>query len=251
MSRLERELAAEAVERELHLPVGHHPDLESVEQTKDQEETAEQPESPAEAEPEQIAPEKRRGGWGRMVVTSTMIGIGLGAGIAALYHFTDQPAQGKVTFAQAEASVMPTPTPLPTNSLGGLYVTMQYPGKFDQLSQLKPGPRDLETYMLSTRSAPTAPRVSMAVAVMTLPTGKLDDDPSYLMRKLRNTAYTPTPQTVGGEPAVLMASTDGQEQTLFWAHGQRELTVSITSNGDAGTIDEAMKLALASARWRP
>lgn len=231
-TRHEREQAAEALEAALDLPVEHHDD-----------------DSATVAEAEATTGPRS---WRRVLVLSTMIGVGIGGALAAVLHYVDGPSEGQVkTLAVAEASVAPKPSLAPVNTLSGLYVTLQYPGSFTDLQRVKDGANDLEDYLMNTKSTLRAPRTTLAVEVLPLPVAGIKDDPSYRLRALRPDVYTARAVTVGGETATLMVKADGTEQTLFWAHGRNELTVAIGCN-QAGneTVGAAMKQVLATARWR-
>jgi hypothetical protein len=230
------ELAVEEVEEELDLPIGHHPEADELV-----------------AEEEALHPTPPVNTWPRRMTLSVMIGVGLGAAIIVVLKFVDGPAVGTVkTLAAAEASFSPTPTPAPTNTLSGLYVTLQYPGTYVDLQRVKSGATDLEDYLMSTKSVIVGGRSTLAVEVMPLPSNGLKDDPSYRYRSINPSLYTPSTVTMyGDEPATLMTKSDGTELTLFWPHHGYELTVSISSTqaGNA-SLAPTMQKVRDTARWK-
>jgi len=196
-----------------------------------------------------IARSRRRRAW-RVVGWLTgmaSIGVVFGLVIVAALRYVDGPAEARPAVLGQQASTTPTPPSAATGNLAGLFVQLSYPGTFDSIVQLKNDPQALEQYNLGSKNNY---KHQIAVNVRPLASGQLSDDASYRLRQNQPDTYRPSSELVGGEAAIIMAKADGAEQTLFWAHAGRILTVSITSSDPKDDIAAMMKTIKTSARWR-
>jgi hypothetical protein len=204
---------------------------------------------PSAIEEATAAPHKRSskvGGRVAWTLAMSAIGVVVAAVIILGMKFIDGPVSGAggVTLAQAEATS--TPTPL-ASMLAGLYFELTYPGAFDQVSTLKNDTVSLEQYDISNKAQ--FQRL-IAVSVRPLASGQLTDDSSFRFRQINPADYTQTALTLHGEPVVIIVKADHSEQTLFWAHKQKILTVSITSSNPKDSIPAYMKEIESTVRWR-
>jgi hypothetical protein len=246
-TRSEREMAVEAVERELHLPMHAHrlhagqdavpaeslwPELAAVE--------------------EESRPASGWRPWARVLGVSLVIGVSLGGGVVALLRAADGPSEGKVKTFDATLAKAADPSPTPAvNALTGLYIGLQYPGKMGQLERVASTGSDLENYVVASGGSFTEGRVSMSVIVSTATGSGLSENSGYQMRQLKPDQYTLKDVKVGGEPAVIMARYDQQEETLYWRHGKYILCAAISSaSADSEAIGQALQMIMTTARWR-
>ncbi len=183
----------------------------------------------------------RVGWWVSMVV----IGIVFGALAVGYLKFIDGPSVGTAnnSLETARAAAAPkAPTP---NMLSGLAIEFQYPGIFDVVSQVKTDNHATEQYNIGSKSD-----YSRTIAVSVKPLTTYDDDSSYRMRQIKKDEYRETNDKMGADPMVLMTKLDRSEQTMFWIHQSREVTVSITTNNPKDDVTEIMKMVKSTLRWR-
>ncbi len=200
------------------------------------------------AEAELVTSQPRRSKWrrirwfGGLVVVGTVFGLV----IVGLLRLADGPVTAK--------AIPPKPSANPgvgsvagVNTFSGAHVNFSYPDKFDSVSQLSDTASSLEQYILSSK---TNVSHHIAVNVRVLPSGLLDDDPSYKFRTLGTSGYQALPDKLMGEPVVTMVKQDKTERTLFWAHRGKLLTIAVVSTDPhddmAGILDGITK----TLRWK-
>jgi hypothetical protein len=190
-------------------------------------------------------------GWGHRVawlISLVVVGGLTGGLIVAAMKFVNDPvvARGKVLSA-VQASVSPAPGTAGTSRLAGLYIELLYPSLFNQLAQVKSDPQVLEEYTLSSK---TNFKHVIAVDVRPLVTGNLDDDAGYKVRQIHAADYRESSDRAGSEKIAIMSKTDGHEQTLFWPHKGKLLTIAITSTDPHDDIAAIMGVIKNSLRWK-
>ncbi|HVQ43384.1 MAG TPA: hypothetical protein VMT30_00235 [Candidatus Saccharimonadia bacterium] len=201
-------------------------------------------------EPGEAERPRRRGRAHMAAWLSSLVVVGALAGgvVVGVMRLVDGPveAQAKV-LGQVQTEAAPTATPADTNVLAGLIISFTYPGMFDQVSQSKSDAQVLEQYTIGSK---TNYRHRVAVEVRPLPSGQLADDASWRVREIHAADYRASAEVVGGETVKFMTKTDGHEQTLFWPHGGKNLTISITSTDPHDDISAIMALIKGSLRWK-
>ena len=170
-------------------------------------------------------PPRRPRRWIGRLCGLIFVGLVVGAALVGAMRFVNDPAAGAITAASLKQSL--SPTPLPPGHLGGLYVDMNYPNVFNQVSQVKTDSSALEQYRIGSS---LSYRRTITVNVRTLASGRLSDDSSYRLRELQNDTYTPSTKTVNGESVIVMTKTDASEVTCFWYHKEKLLSVSVTTS---------------------
>jgi hypothetical protein len=194
-------------------------------------------------------PAKKKRSWGgRIAWLGAMIGMGavLGLVIALGLKFVDGPVSSKMqtNLKALEA----TPTPLAASSvLSGINFEFAYPGVFDQVGNVKNDASSLEQYNISSKRQYSR---LIAVNVRPLASGKLDDDSSYKFRLINPKDYRSSNDSVGSESVGLMTKNDSTEQTLFWPHKGKILTISIASIDPKDNVISYMNMIKPSLRWR-
>ncbi|MDB5178117.1 MAG: hypothetical protein JWN01_60 [Patescibacteria group bacterium] len=193
------------------------------------------------------APRPRKAHWAAWTSSMVAVGAVLGLVIIGGLKFVSDPveANGK-SLSHEQASVAPTPFKPPTNQLGALTFTFSYPGEFDQVAQSKNSSRALEQYMLGSKANY---RHSIAVEVNPLVAGGLSGDSSYRTRQIHPADYRETQEQIGGDLVATMTKVDKQEQAMFWVHGDKVLTVAITSSDAKDDVAAFMALIKKSVRW--
>ncbi len=195
---------------------------------------------------EPVKPRHSKGKW--VAWTLAMVGVGgaVGAVIILGLKFIDGPVVTKPddpVLSKSQAATVATPE---VNQLAGLYVTFNYPGVFDQMSQAKGDANTLEQYMLSSKSGFSR---SIASSVRKLPTGIANDDSGYRFRKLNPQDYEEQVTKLAGETVNVLTKKDHTENTLFWAHQNMILSVSITSNDPHDDLVDFMRTVESKLRW--
>ena len=203
-------------------------------------EPVEAAEVPVVAQPKQHG---RRAAW---ILSMVIMGGLVGIVVVGLMKFMNGPVQA--------SAIAPTPSPAhivsnqpTTNQLSGLDFEMTYPGKFDQVKQLKNDAQAVEQYYVSSKADY---RRTIAVAVRLLPSDLIDDDSNYKFRKIHPEVYTERRDTLGGEAVYVMSKNDNTEISLFWAHKGRILSVSMTSSNPEDILADFMKTVEPTLRWR-
>jgi hypothetical protein len=90
----------------------------------------------------------------------------------------------------------------------------------------------------------------IAVELNPLEAGGLGADSNYRVRQLHAGEYKESQEHIGGDLVSLMAKSDKQELTMFWVHGNRVLTVAITSSDARDNLDAFMATIKKSVKWR-
>lgn len=190
--------------------------------------------------------QRSTGRWVAWLMAMVAVGVGLGLVIVMVLKFVDGPVETHP--ANSAAKMLTTPTPSANvNELSGISMSFQYPGVFDQLTQLKNDAHSVEQYNISSRSSYQR---LIAASVRTLPSNVLDDDSNYRIRRLNPQEYSLKNETLQGEKVAIMSKTDKTEVTLFWTHKGQILSVAITSNNPKDDIVGYMNVIKASARWK-
>lgn len=190
----------------------------------------------------------RKAHWAAWTAAMVTMGVVLGLVIVGILKFVNDPAEAVTkSLAKEQASTSPTPYKPPTNLLGGVNVNLSYPGVFDQINQAKNSAHALEQYMLSSKGNY---RHTIGVEVNPLPAGGLSEDADYRVRLLHAQDYHEAQEHMGDDLVSVMTKVDKSEQTMFWVHGDKVLSVAITSTDPHDDIPAFLATIKASVRWR-
>ncbi len=193
-----------------------------------------------------VRPRRSRRLWG-WLVGMVLIGVVFGLCIVAILRFVDGPVQASGrTLNQAKAKASPSPARAPINTLGGSQVELSYPAIFDAVAQVKTDPQAYEQYTIGSKENY---RHQITVNVRPLPSGALEDDASYRLRQNSSIEYSPEPERFGGESVIIMTKADHAEQTLFWPHHGKLLTISVTSGDPRDDVGAILRETAKSVRW--
>jgi hypothetical protein len=188
---------------------------------------------------------RRKGSRSAWIVSMVAMGAVVGLVIIGFLRFVNDPVEAG---ANAKPSLRPVPAAVNTtgvNQLGGLNFTFNYPAIFDQTAP-KHEPQSLEQYNLGSKSNY---RHLIAVDVRMSQPGGVTDDASYKYRLLHAELYAESIEKINGENVVLMTKKDKQEQTMFWGHQGKQLTVSVTSTDPKDDVTAILSVIKASTRW--
>jgi hypothetical protein len=203
-----------------------------------------------ESEMAEAQPRKKRGrshwiAWGTAM---TVMGVLVAVVIIAFMKFVSGPAEANIKPGQAG---IPSPTATPDTGLAqlnGQTIFFSYPHLFDQVTNQKVDSGSVEEYNLGSK---TNYRRLIAVDIRNEPsTLSLGEEPSFKIRQMHPETYRESPVKLGGEAASLMTKLNGQEQTLFWLHGGKVLTIAITSTDTHDDVTTFMKVVTGSVRWK-
>lgn len=146
-----------------------------------------------------------------------------------------EPAIGTVIYS-LPATTKPSEPEL--KQIDAKYVSFVVPMTYLEQAAVAPeNPNDLESKTLVATSMSSK---VLIINLSKLPSGSLDEDPSYSMRKQNPEKYKIKTVVLKNEKAAVSTSNDSQQfvQTLFWAHEGKLLT--FTMNGMAADV-ESMK----------
>ncbi|HEX8182538.1 MAG TPA: hypothetical protein VF575_02960 [Candidatus Saccharimonadales bacterium] len=173
------------------------------------------------------------------------------AGLAGVVYICAQmlvgPSEGIIVNAIPE-NPSQTQSAVELEQFEGVHMTFAYPNTYQVQPATKDNSNSLETHLL--RASGMMSKI-LTVTVVALPSGRLEDDASYLMRSLHPETYKLTPQTIQGEKVIVALNEKDSQQAAFWVHQGKLLTFTITSvtiNSEA-TAGEYQKM-LESVRWR-
>lgn len=122
--------------------------------------------------------------------------------------------------------VVSSPSAIELQQFDGTHFSFVHPMTYVE-QKLKP-----EAAVLESRSFVSSGmlRKVLTAAVTSLPSGKLEDDPSYTMRQQNPDKYQMKYIVVKNERVAIATSVTSQEfqQTAFWPHGGKLLTFTMT-----------------------
>ena len=181
------------------------------------------------------------------VMSILLILICLSAASYAAYKMLLGPSDGIVVNSISDNHVKSVSAP-ELEQFDGSYVYFAHPATFVLQPPSKDDVNNLETH---TFIASGMMNKILTVIVTKLPSAKLEDDSSYLMRNLHPETYKLSAQTVQGEKVVVALNSKDAQQAAFWVHGGKLLTFTISSVtiNSQETAQEYQKM-LESVRWR-
>lgn len=193
-----------------------------------------------------VQPAKRRSKWKKRLIVLTVLTALFGGSGYAVVKVLSGPSEG--TVFSSSPPVAP-PAAVELEQFDGTYISFARPMNY----KLQPPPKVPEITALETHSFITTGimRKTVSATVTNFPSGRLDDDASYYMRKINPDKYVLTPQTIKGEKVVVTSSKSENLLVAFWPHGGKLLTFTMTgTTTDANaTTDEYQKM-LESVSWR-
>lgn len=170
----------------------------------------------------------------RLVITLLVVLVGCTTAAGYLAHGLTGPAAGAVVSKQSGDDRQSQPAG--NYTLSGDYLSFSYPNSFtaspDQ--QLSSGMLQ-QNKLLSTSGGSK----SLVVTVTSLPSGQLDDDPSFYMRSLHPQTYQLTKQTIGDDQVVIASRQGSFEEVAFWPHAGKLATIALSGT----TTNQADALA--------
>ncbi len=170
------------------------------------------------------------------------------------YRMMTEPAEG-IIVNSSDAVQAPKQPVVQLEQFDGKNFSFAHPDSY-VLRQNRPGdnnnPNSLESYNFVMSGMISK---LLTVTVTALPSGKLEDDPSYSMRLLHSETYQAKPQTLQGEKVVVIQDKKDYQLVAFWAHtsggSKKLLTFAINSiSMDTSNTDTEYQKMLDSIRWR-
>lgn len=178
------------------------------------------------------------------VIGLMFIGLSGTAGTLFIISWINRPAIGVVTASDQRPFVAVTPPqPVPYK---GTYVRFSHPG--DVILQ----PQDLSQTGMLERHVWKSRGVSagyLTLTVSRLPSGSLDDDASYTMRRLHPEKYQLRTESRYGERLVVATDNGESQQTAFWPHAGKLLIMSYDSSSLTPDIVAQFQAMLNSVVW--
>lgn len=199
------------------------------------------PETPADDKEERFS---AVGQWVAIILACAVIGVVIGGAIVGFLKFVNSPVTAKASADPLEAAREAAGPTTSTNLFKGKQITLQYPSSFNAVNEYNSS--TLDSYMISSK---TQEQTTLALAVVPLKSMLLEDDSSYKYRLVHPELYTSRQMQLGGEKAVLMTKTDKTEATLFWAHKDMDLNLSLTSSDPKLSPVDVMNQIAPTIRW--
>ncbi|MBW4061785.1 hypothetical protein HJC99_04425 [Candidatus Saccharibacteria bacterium] len=192
-----------------------------------------------------VKPAHKRRRWLGRLTGLVFVGMVVGLAVIGMLKFANDPVSGTTVSAKS-LKQSTDPTPAPPGTLHGLYASMNYPGVFNQVSQVKTDANALEQYNLGSS---TTYRRTITVDISSFPTGKPHDDSNYRLREIQSATYMPSTKTVNGETVYIMTKNDASEVSWFWPHAGKLLVVAVTTTQPGDHPADFATLVMNSVRW--
>lgn len=156
-----------------------------------------------------------------------------------------QPVQGTLVVTPI---VNTTDKPVAYKLSQGSIVSFEYPDSFVEQT-VKPSDKiGLESHTFVSSNLTT---VMLNTVVLNFPSNKLDDDPSYALRKTRPNQYTLKTVQIKNEPVVIATGLQDSTRTAFWVHQGKLFTVTLSGLiTDVEATDKAYQHLLDSVIWK-
>jgi hypothetical protein len=190
-------------------------------------------------------PKKRPKKWIGRIIGLIFVGGIVGIGIVSLLKFANDPVTGSVVESKLNKDI--APKPIADGTLNGLYVTLKYPGVFNQVSQVKSDSTAYEQYNLGSSSSY---RRTITVDIRPSQSGQPHDDSSYRLRQIQSTNYSPSSRVVNGETVSVMTKADGSEISWFWPHSGKMLIVAVTTTEPGDHVGSFSDQVMNSVVWK-
>lgn len=189
-----------------------------------------------------VTKSKRR--WLRRSLLATSLVI-LIIGGWLLFRSYNRPAEGVVTNQAAKPSA-PIEYEVQDGQALSFHHESGYKAKPVQKSAIYS-----EQYVYSKVDPATASSRNLSVSIRLLTATTLNDEAGYKIRKDNPATYVPSTQDVNEEQVVVFSkSSDGFEQTAFWIHNGKLLSMSLSSNYvTAGKLGTELTDILKSVKW--
>ncbi len=197
--------------------------------------------------PEENTPARTARTIRRRRLITALIGITAGA-ILAGYVARTLAGSASGTVVTKHTASTSTPKHSSYYELDGDYLSFTYPDTFIARPNQEQGGATLQRNILYSNGAGI---LTLTVTVTSLPSGQLDDDPSYRMRTLHPETYALTPQTVQSEHVVIAKGIGSFEEVAFWPHAGKLATIALSGSTASVTATEAVySHLLQSVTWQ-
>jgi hypothetical protein len=181
----------------------------------------------------------------RFVIALSLAAMGAAAANYCAHHISG-PASGAVVTKQARNSAQTNK--VSTYQLEGDYLSFSYPNSFTVSPEQALAPGVSQQNRLSQVRDGSQ---SLVLTVTNLPSGRLDDDPSYHMRTLHPETYALTQQTIGDNHLVIASRQDSFEKVAFWPHSNKLATIALSgTTANLTAANAAFSDILRSVSWR-
>jgi len=162
-----------------------------------------------------------------------------------------QPASGVITAAPVSSSTASSSIDLTPHPRDGQTVSFSYPMA---LTVAKNSPFALPTVEEFNFTYRDIESWNIAIAVLYIPSQRINDNNAYLFRKVHPETYHESQQTVQGQPIKVMtdSSVGGFSKVGFLTHGNYQATVSVIGDDSDGTavLQKTFNMILNSWRWK-
>lgn len=171
-----------------------------------------------------------------------------GGGTYGARKFMSQPAVGTSISSLPSAS---RTTPVELEQFDGTLFSFVHPMSYiEQIT--KP---TANTTSLESRTFISSSMVSkvLTITISKLPSGKLEDESSYVMRTQNPDKYKIRPTVLKNEKVLIATNNDGQQyqQTAFWPHGDRLMIFTMTgAAGNAQAMTAEYQAMIGTISWR-
>lgn len=193
-----------------------------------------------------VKPKKRLSGRKKVLLVLVVFLALLGGSGYALSQTLTGPAIGTVV---TNLPAVTKPTEVELEQFDGTLFSFVHPMSYIEQAN-KPNPNNLEARTFI--SSGMATRI-VTIVVTKFQSGRLEDDPSYLMRSQETTKYKMRSLVIKNEKVVVFNSTDPQQyqQAAFWPHQGKLLTFTMTGvASDPEGMNKEYQYMLESISWR-
>lgn len=178
----------------------------------------------------------------RVIIGAVGLAVLVGLALAG-YHILGSSNQGTISQGSTEQARKWIPA---FRTLDGTYISLQYKGSY-MLSRLPATDDDLEIYRLSDD---TTYARQIDISVSKLPSGSLQTDSAWLLRKSKPDQYTEQHLQFPAGTVDLWTKQDGTEETAFLVNGTRVAAIAFAQQAGSVSMDPEMQAMLKSFVWR-
>ena len=166
--------------------------------------------------------------------------------IAISRQYFNSPSAGTVSTKTVQTTTKASDTTL---TIEGKTFSFSYSSVFQPTTASSLASNDIEKFSFVTfQSSPW----NLSIIVSNLPTGRVENDGSYNLRKTNPDIYTEQVVSFNSNTMHIMTSNSGgYNKVVFIGHGNIEAVITLTSNSSADSLimDRALNQILSSWKW--
>jgi hypothetical protein len=150
----------------------------------------------------------------------------------------NKPAQGTVIDEQptSQANLANNSFNLSPASVSGQYASFSYPKVMTKLAPSGLSGSEVATYSYKYKDIETW---ILAIEILKVPSGNLNDNSAWMLRKDNPSIYQETDNTINGQAVMIMTDTSasGFAKVAFLINGEYQAMIALTGDDPSGTTN--------------